>query len=235
MIHSGDFPGCPVVKTLHFQWRVPGSIPGGLGTKISHATRRAKINKNKTVPSEQLISSILLLCERVRVALPSFSSDTMGYFLLGRYSMLLWEGWTFEASFWVSWITLHEDHLPLAREVDKQNQKIILRVNDNNGSWEVLKITHFTKVLISGLRLFGGWKGLDLRHCVQKNNMVGQQIFIVEALYNLNKYICWQHTNRGKDKEPWDCPTTIILGMENLSVMQYNFWSRNHTATGLQS
>ena len=59
------------------------------------------------------------------------------------------------------------------KEVDKQNQKIILRVHDNNGCWEVLKNTPFTKVLISGLRLSGGWKGLDLRHCVQKNNMVG--------------------------------------------------------------
>ena len=161
MIHSGDFPGGPVVKTLHFQWRVHGLIPGGLGTKISHATRGAKINKNKTVLSEQLIASILLPYERVRVALPSFSSDTTGYFFLCRYSMLLWEGWTSEASFWASWITLHEDHLPLPKEVDKQNQKIILKVHDNNGCWEVLKITPFTKVLISGLRLFGGWKGLE--------------------------------------------------------------------------
>ena len=48
-----------------------GSIPGGLGIKIPHATGwggAQKINKNKTILSEQLIASILLPCERVRVA-----------------------------------------------------------------------------------------------------------------------------------------------------------------------
>ena len=40
----GDFPGGPVVKTLHFQGRSTGLIPGW-GTKIPHAVQLQKKKK----------------------------------------------------------------------------------------------------------------------------------------------------------------------------------------------
>jgi len=45
---KGDFPGKPVVKTLHCQCTGSGSIPSG-GTKFPHAALQLKkiINKNK--------------------------------------------------------------------------------------------------------------------------------------------------------------------------------------------
>ena len=49
IINLGNFPGGPVVKTLCFQYRGLGSIPGQ-GTKISHAVWYSqKIKKIKTV------------------------------------------------------------------------------------------------------------------------------------------------------------------------------------------
>ena len=51
IINLGNFPGGPVVKTLCFQYRGLGSIPGQ-GTKISHAvwySQKIKKIKIKTV------------------------------------------------------------------------------------------------------------------------------------------------------------------------------------------
>ena len=47
-----DFPGSPVVKTVLFQCRVTGSIPGW-GTKIPHAVSTAKKNIGKQEAEEQ--------------------------------------------------------------------------------------------------------------------------------------------------------------------------------------
>ena len=41
-----DYPGGPVVETLHFHFRGCGFISGG-GTKIPHATQRGQKKKKK--------------------------------------------------------------------------------------------------------------------------------------------------------------------------------------------
>ena len=57
-LETEDFPGGPVVKTLHFTEEGAGLIPG-LRTKISHAVWHGQKIKNKRV-CRPLLSSIYL-------------------------------------------------------------------------------------------------------------------------------------------------------------------------------
>ena len=50
------FPGCPVVKTLHFHcWGGAGSIPGQ-GTKILHGQKTKNNNNNNNKMNKQKLS-----------------------------------------------------------------------------------------------------------------------------------------------------------------------------------